>query len=72
MYNKDVYGIKDQSFESEYWKTTKSDVHHCTWKHMMWRAKDGQYVCLNIDMIYNKKEKTVTTLFYWVNGDGSS
>ena len=35
----------------------------------MWRNKSGQFVCLNIDMMYDRKEETVTTLFYFVNGD---
>lgn len=57
--------------ESVYWKKTKSDFHHCSWEHMMWRTKNGQYVCLNIDMMYDRKEETVTTLFYYVNGDAA-
>jgi len=55
--------------ESEYWKKTKSNFHLCSWEHMMWRSKSGQYVCLNINMMYDRKEETVTTLFYYVNGD---
>ena len=65
-YHPDSY---EKLHESEYWKTTKSDCHHCTWNHMMWKSKNGKYVCLNIDMYYSKKEESVTTLFYYVNGD---
>lgn len=65
-YHPDSY---EKLHESEYWKKTKSNFHHCSWEHMMWRSKSGQYVCLNIDMMYDKKEESVTTLFYYVNGD---
>ena len=65
-YHPDSY---EKLHESEYWKKTKSNFHHCTWNHMMWRNKSGQFVCLNIDMMYDRKEETVTTLFYFVNGD---
>jgi hypothetical protein len=35
----------------------------------MWMAKDGQYKCYNIDLMYDRKEEQVTSMFYWVNGD---
>jgi len=50
-------------------KDVRTDYHHLTWHHMMWMAKDGQYKCYNIDLMYNRKEEQVTSMFYWVNGD---
>ena len=31
--------------------------------------KNGQYLCFNIQMHYDRKAKNVITLFYYVNGD---
>lgn len=50
-------------------KDIKTDYHYLKWDHMMWRAKDGQYKCYNIDLLYKRAEKKVTSMFYWVNGD---
>jgi len=50
-------------------KGVRTDYHHLTWEHMMWKAKNGQYKCYNIDLFYNRKKQKVTSLFYWVNGD---
>lgn len=51
-------------------KDIKTDYHYLKWEHMMWRAKDGQYKCYNIDLLYRRAEEKVTSMFYWVNGDG--
>ena len=50
-------------------KDIKTDYHYLKWDHMMWRAKDGQYKCYNIDLLYRRAEEKVTSMFYWVNGD---
>ena len=50
-------------------KNVRTDYHHLTWNHMMWMAKDGQYKCYNIDLVYIRAEEKVTCMFYWVNGD---
>ena len=51
------------------WQNTKSDYQHISWRHMMWQNKNGQYLCFNIQMHYDRKAKNVITLFYYVNGD---
>ena len=51
------------------WQNTKSDYQHISWKHMMWKNKNGQYLCFNIQMHYDRKAENITTLFYYVNGD---
>ena len=50
-------------------KDIKTDYHYLKWDHMMWKAKDGQYKCYNIDLLYRRAEEKVTSMFYWVNGD---
>jgi len=50
-------------------KDIKTDYHYLKWEHMMWKAKDGQYKCYNIDLVYVRAEEKVTSMFYWVNGD---
>ena len=50
------------------WQNTKSDYHHISWKHMMWKNKNGQYLCFNIEMHYDSKAENVSTLFYHMNG----
>ena len=50
------------------WQNTKSDYQHISWKHMMWKNKNGQYLCFNIEMHYDRKAENVSTLFYHING----
>ena len=50
-------------------KNIKTDYHYLKWEHMMWKAKNGQYECYNIDLLYRRAEEKVTSMFYWVNGD---
>ena len=50
-------------------KDIKTDYHYLKWEHMMWKAKDGQYKCYNIDLLYRRAEEKVTCMYYWVNGD---
>tara|TARA_B000000475_G_scaffold249923_1_gene225895 strand:+ start:428 stop:1138 length:711 start_codon:yes stop_codon:yes gene_type:complete len=50
-------------------KGIKTDYHYLKWDHMMWMAKDGQYKCYNIDLLYKRAEEKVTCMYYWVNGD---
>ena len=51
-------------------KNIQTDYHYLKWDHMMWKAKNGKYECYNIDLVYIRKEQKVTSMFYWVNGDG--
>ena len=50
------------------WQNTKSDYQHISWKHMMWKNKNGQYLCFNIEMHYDRKAENISTLFYHMNG----
>ena len=51
------------------WQNTKSDYQHISWQHMMWKNKNGQYICFNIEMHFDGKTKNISTLFYQVDGN---
>ena len=33
---------------------------------MMWKNKNGQYICFNIEMHFDRKTENVFTLFYYM------
>jgi len=49
--------------------TVVSDFTHNKYIHMMFKHKEGSYICLNIDSYYERTTQEYTAYFYWVNGD---
>ena len=48
---------------------TKAEYVHNKFENLMWMAKDGTYICFNIDLVYFSNEGKVYCSFYWVNSE---